>query len=154
MEWINIKENLPLNDGQYLVWCSSPICKNTNITVGEYYTDNKTFYSESDDVIDNVLFWKHIQPPKSTLIQRQQKQIEQMLSSFDEMEPIEQIEFMLNHGREISITFDNDNTSFFFKTEHRTVDDEDLTMFYLKEPIYWRTMPMLFKCLGIDSSLC
>lgn len=70
-EWISVKDMLPEKEGHYLVYCPKSFPKNYRAVVGEFYDDNKTFYSESSDSpIEDATHWCYIptiepiNPPK------------------------------------------------------------------------------------------
>jgi len=57
--WFKASEQLPEEEGVYLVWCVSSFTKNYNGVIAEYYTDNKTFYDD-DTPINDLTHWQHL----------------------------------------------------------------------------------------------
>ena len=58
IEPISVKERLPKTQGNYLVYCPTSFPKNCKWVVAEFYEDNQTFYSESNDnPITDVTHW-------------------------------------------------------------------------------------------------
>lgn len=58
MEWISIKDQLPKEQGHYLVYCPRSFPKNYRGRIAEFYTDNQTFYCEwTDNPIEDVTHW-------------------------------------------------------------------------------------------------
>lgn len=61
IKWISTKEQLPEFDGSYLVWSPTSFPKNSRCVVAEFYTDNNTFYSESDETaMHDLTHWMHL----------------------------------------------------------------------------------------------
>ena len=60
--WISVEDELPEEQGYYLVIAPHSFPKNCNIVVAEFYEDNKTFYSESSDSpITDATHWRPIE---------------------------------------------------------------------------------------------
>ena len=60
--WISVEEELPEEQGYYLVIAPHSFPKNCNVVVAEFYEDNKTFYSESSDSpITDATHWRPIE---------------------------------------------------------------------------------------------
>jgi hypothetical protein len=49
MKLIPVSKRLPKKDGSYLVYAPLSFPKNSRFMVAEFYDDNNTFYSESND---------------------------------------------------------------------------------------------------------
>ena len=60
--WISVEDELPEEQGYYLVIAPHSFPKNCNVVVAEFYEDNKTFYSESSDSpIEDATHWRPIE---------------------------------------------------------------------------------------------
>ena len=60
--WISVEDELPEEQGYYLVIAPHSFPKNCNVVVAEFYEDNKTFYSESSDSpITDATHWRPIE---------------------------------------------------------------------------------------------
>ena len=60
--WISVEDELPEEQGYYLVVAPHSFPKNCNVVVAEFYEDNKTFYSESSDSpIKDATHWRPIE---------------------------------------------------------------------------------------------
>ena len=60
--WISVEDELPKEQGYYLVVAPHSFPKNCNVVVAEFYEDNKTFYSESSDSpIEDATHWRPIE---------------------------------------------------------------------------------------------
>ena len=60
--WISVEDELPEEQGYYLVVAPHSFPKNCNVVVAEFYEDNKTFYSESSDSpIEDATHWRPIE---------------------------------------------------------------------------------------------
>lgn len=61
-KWISVEDELPEEQGYYLVVAPHSFPKNCNVVVAEFYEDNKTFYSESSDSpIEDATHWRQIE---------------------------------------------------------------------------------------------
>ena len=59
--WIPVEEELPTEQGLYLVKCKTSYPKNCDVVVAEFYEDNQTFYYESSDCpINDATHWRPI----------------------------------------------------------------------------------------------
>jgi hypothetical protein len=55
---ISVNDKLPDSEGCYLVYAPHSFPKNSKFVVAEFYADNKTFYSESNDQpMKDVTHW-------------------------------------------------------------------------------------------------
>lgn len=68
VKMIPVTERLPERvKGHYLVFAPKSFPKNSRFVVAEYYDDNKTFYSESDEMpMKDVTHWAELpEEPKA-----------------------------------------------------------------------------------------
>lgn len=71
MELFNCNDILPEKDGSYLVYAPLSFPKNSRFMIAEFYTDNKTFYSESggENALPDVTHWANLpDDPKSATV--------------------------------------------------------------------------------------
>ena len=60
--WIPVEEELPENQGHYLVIAPKSFPKNCEVMIAEFYEDNQTFYCEySDFPLEDVTNWRPIE---------------------------------------------------------------------------------------------
>ena len=60
--WIPVEEELPTEQGHYLVKVKNSFPKNCNVIVCEFYEDNQKFYCEySDSPVHDAISWRHIE---------------------------------------------------------------------------------------------
>ena len=58
MKLISVKDKLPDSEGCYLVYAPRSFPKNSKFVVAEFYKENNTFYSESNDrPMEDVTHW-------------------------------------------------------------------------------------------------
>ena len=66
MEWISVKDRLPEEYGQYLIYCPRSFPKNCRFLSANYYDDNKMFYCDAfEDIHEDVTHWAKIEEPKN-----------------------------------------------------------------------------------------
>jgi len=56
-QWISVLDRLPLMEGHYLVHTPKSFPKNCKYQIGELYSDDNSWYNESDDYLDDVTHW-------------------------------------------------------------------------------------------------
>ena len=63
-EWISVKDRLPNDYGQYLIYCPTSFAKNCRFLSANYYDDNKRFYGDwSENIHEDVTHWRKIKKP-------------------------------------------------------------------------------------------
>ena len=64
MEWISVKERLPKEYGQYLIYCPRTFPKNCPFLSANYYDDNNKFYCDAFEAVhEDVTHWMEIPTP-------------------------------------------------------------------------------------------
>jgi hypothetical protein len=63
--WISVKDELPKEYGQYLIYCPQSFPKNCRFLSANFYDDNQKFYSDANESVhDDVTHWMTIPEPK------------------------------------------------------------------------------------------